>query len=92
MGTVSTLALWCAVWILAVAESPGRSEAGGLSSVTTTLKSRASWVFAVVAVMAAWPEVRKDGQFADFGDAALEDFARNGVDGDSAGLAVAHDW
>src|SRR3984957_17579817 len=46
-----------AVLILAVVERPGRRFAGGLSSVTTTLKSLASWVLVVDCVVAR-PELR----------------------------------
>src|SRR5208283_2328215 len=47
-----------AVLILAVVESPGRKFSGGLSSVTTTLKSLASWLLVVVCVVAK-PELRR---------------------------------
>ena len=43
MGMVST-PLRVAVVIFAVAESPGRRFSGGSCSVTTTLKSFASWL------------------------------------------------
>src|SRR5215469_2669339 len=48
-----------AVVILAVVESPGRRFGGGLSSVTTTLKSLASWLVVplVVLVVVVWPVV-----------------------------------
>src|SRR5258708_38783265 len=48
MGMLSTL-LRVAVVILAVEERPGRRADGGSASVTTTLKSFASWL-----VAAAW--------------------------------------
>src|SRR5580693_732807 len=58
IGMLNT-SFFCAVWILAVTESPGRRPVGGLSSVTTTLKSRASWVLVVVWVIEASPVLRR---------------------------------
>ena len=52
-------AFWrVAVVILAVVESPGRSPGGGLSRVTTTLKSLASSVVLVVLAVVVCPVVR----------------------------------
>src|ERR1700686_977920 len=45
---VGTTFFFSAVFIFAVVERPGRRFSGGLSSVTTTLKSFASWVLVVV--------------------------------------------
>src|SRR5579863_3377275 len=56
MGTVITF-FFCAVVILEVEESPGRSPSGGFCSVTTTLKSFASWL-PVVDCVEARPELR----------------------------------
>src|SRR5260370_38678134 len=47
-----------AVLILAVVDRPGRTFSGGFVSVTTTLKSFASWLLVVDCVVAR-PEVRR---------------------------------
>ncbi len=56
MGMASTF-FFSAVLIFAVVERPGRRLSGGFSSVTTTLKSLASWVLVVLCVVAN-PELR----------------------------------
>src|SRR5499426_4712439 len=56
MGMATTF-FFSAVLILAVVERPGRRFSGGISSVTTTLKSFASCVLVVDCVVAK-PELR----------------------------------
>ena len=54
---MATTFFFSAVLILAVVDRPGRRFSGGFASVTTTLKSLASWVLVVVCVVVS-PELR----------------------------------
>ena len=88
MGKETTLSL-CAVVILAVVDRPGRSSSEGASSVTTTLKSLASSV-PVVDCDVAYAAGAQQSLVSNQRHMALEDLARDGVDGHVGGLAKLH--